>query len=413
MMTRARHIAILILLLAACAAPCRAAKPQCGKLFGAPWRDVPQVVRQTADGGYIVAGYTDSFSVDQGDVWLIKLDADGNAQWQRTLGGADWDSAADILQTADGGYLLAGITESYRISYSGLLEAEDTGQYNQDDPGDLWLQKLDAEGLQEWSRTVGRPGHDAAATLEVAPDGSVAAAGVSSWRDTNETDAWFLTLSPGDDWARASAYGGKYINQAYAIVRAADGGYILAGAGATLDPDDPADMWAQKISPMGTPEWQHVYGGNKEDRISDIQAAPGGYIISGWTRSIGAGAEDYFLVMVDEHGEKIWSNAYGGIKNERARTARPTPDGGFIVAGSSFTFSRGDADIWILKINSQGATVWGKNFGGLEEDRAADVITTADGGFLVAGATNSFGAGWYDFWLIKLDAQGNCQWKPE
>ena len=154
-----------------------------------------------------------------------------------------------------------------------------------------------------------------------------------------------------------------------------------------------------------------TYGGTNDDWASSVQRTyDGGYILAGYTRSFGAGWSDIFLIKTDAFGNVIWAKTFGGTSIDGAFSVQQTSDGGYIVAGSTYSFSVGLNDIFLIKTDAFGNVIWAKTYGGTNYDEAYSVQQTYDGGYIVAGMTNSFGAGGYDAFLIKTDANGNIQW---
>ena len=260
------------------------------KTFGGPSRDEAYSVQQTSDGGFVIAGGTESYGAGKADVYLVKTNANGNEVWSETFGGSD-DDAAVVQQTSDGGFVIAGGTESYG---AGSV--------------DFYLVKTDRDGNGEWSRT------------------------------------------------------------------------------------------------FGGPEWDVAY--------SVQQTSDGGFIIAGETDSYGAGGYDVYLVKTDANGNKLWSKTFGGSYTEEAFSVQQTSDGGFIVAGYTNSYGAGRRDVYLVKADANGNKLWSKTFGGFEDDYAYSVQQTSDGGFIIAGETESYGAGGVDVYLVKTDRDGNSPSAP-
>jgi len=254
------------------------------KTYGEAYNDKAYSVHQTSDGGYIVAGSTYSFGVDSGDIFLIKMDANGNVIWAKTYGGINDDVASSVQQTSDGGYIVAGYTDSFGAGYD-----------------DIFLIKTDANGNIVWAKT----------------------------------------------------YGGIYWDRTFSVQQTSDSGYIVAG----------------------------------------------------YTASFGAGYYDFFLIKTDANGNIIWAKTYGGTLWDQAYSVQQTSDGGYIVAGYTDSFGAGGWDIFLIKIDANGNIIWAKTYGGTLWDQAYSVQQTSDGGYIVAGWTLSFGPG--DILLIKTDVNGN------
>ena len=159
-------------------------------------------------------------------------------------------------------------------------------------------------------------------------------------------------------------------------------------------------------------QWAITYGGSDWDEALLIQETDdGGYIVAGYTYSFGAGNEDIWVLKLDEDGNVEWQKTYGGSDEDWAHSIQQTSDGGYIVAGYTYSFGAGEGDFWVLKLDENGNVEWQKTYGGSDYDRAKSIQQTDDGGYIVAGSTYSFGAGYYDFWVLKLDENGeipNC-----
>ena len=148
--------------------------------------------------------------------------------------------------------------------------------------------------------------------------------------------------------------------------------------------------------------WTRTYGGSNHDYARSVQQTPdGGYIVAGYTASFGAGGSDFYLVKINSQGDTLWTRTYGGSNGEEARSVQQTADGGYIVAGYTWSFGAGEYDFYLVRTNSQGSPLWTRTYGGSSYDYATSVQQTADGGYIVAGWTESFGAGNMDFYLVK------------
>lgn len=157
--------------------------------------------------------------------------------------------------------------------------------------------------------------------------------------------------------------------------------------------------------------WSHIYGGGKDNFISSVKPTnDGGYIAAGWIYSNGAWQSDMWILKLDATGNVDWQKTYGGSGYDSANSIQQTSDGGYIVAGYANSFGAGGGDAWVLKLDANGAVVWQKAYGGLNSDWAVSIQQTNDGGYIVAGGTNSFGAGQSDIWILKLDTAGNVVW---
>ena len=299
--------------------------------YGGPGDDEAYSVIQTSDGGYALAGYTNSSGAGGYDFWLVKTDPNGIMQWNRTYGGTGDDEAYSVVQTSDG-YALAGYTMSFGAGSA-----------------DFWLVKTNLSGIMQWNRTYGGAGDD----------------------------------------------------EAYYVVQTSDGGYALAGYTTSFGPNRFWNFWLVKTDPNGNIEWNRSYGRGVEDEAySVIQTADGGYALAGRTYlSVGAGY-DFWLVKTDSNGDMQWNQTYDLRLDDEAYSVVQT-NGGYALAGYTGSFGAGGYDFWLVKTNLSGIMQWNRTYGGAGDDVAYYVVQTSDGGYALAGYTSSYGVGGYDFYLVK------------
>jgi len=343
-------------------------------LGGTVW-DFAYSIQQTGDGGFIVAGYTESNDGDVSgnhggyDSWVVKLNSSGNIEWQKCLGGTDYDFAIFIQQTSDGGFIVAGETNSNDGDVSGNHGSSD-----------FWVVKLNNSGNILWQKCLGGTDEDKARSVQQTSDGGFIVAG-----NTHSNDGDVL---------------GNH-------------GYF--------------DFWVVKLNISGNIEWQKCLGGTENDYAESIQQTiDGGFIVAGKTFSNDGDVSgnhssfgDYWVVKLSGSGDIEWQKCLGGTDGDGAHSIQQTSDGEFIVAG--YTHSNdGDVsgihgwgyhDFWIVKLSSLGNIQWQKCLGGKCWDEAYSIQQTNDGEFIVAGVTASndgdvsgnHGEGYPDYWLVKLD----------
>jgi len=361
------------------------------KTYGGSSDEKANSIQQVADGGYIVAGDTYSFG-NGGDVYILKLKSDGSLDWYETYGGSDNDYAYSIQQTTDGGYIVAGYTDSYGAGYY-----------------DAYILKLQSDGSLDWYKTYGGSDYDYAYSIQQTTDGGYIVAG-ETYSFGTSGDAYILKLkSDGSlDWQKT--YGGGNYDYAYSIQQTTDGGYIVAGE--TYSFGNSGDAYILKLQSDGSLDWQKTYGGSGGDFAYSIQqTTDGGYIVAGCRYSFGAGGDVYILKLKSD-GSLDWEKTYGGSNYDYANSIQQKTDGGYIVAGETYSFGAG-GDAYILKLKSDGSLDWYKTYGGSNDDAAYSIQQTTDGGYIVAGETRSFGAGGEDVYILKLDKDGNTGPYPE
>ncbi len=351
------------------------------KTYGGTYGEGASSVQQTSDGGYIVAGTTSSFGAGSNDFFLIKTNASGNVQWAKTYGGTGWDEAFSVQQTSDGGYIVAGNTASFGAGHN-----------------DFFLIKTNASGNVQWAKTYGETWGDFARSVQQTSDGGYIVAGSSGGIFLVKTDA-----NGNIRWAKT--YGGS--GSASSVQQTSDGGYIVAGNTDSFGAGS-YDAFLIKTNASGNVQWAKTYGGTGWDEAFSVQqTSDGGYIVAGNTASFGAGGYEIFLIKTDANGNIIWAKTYGGTNNDYASSVQQTSDGGYIVAGNTASFGAGGYDAFLIKTDANGNIIWAKTYGGTNNEEAFSVRQTSDGGYILAGRTNSFGAGGYDVFLIKTDANGD------
>jgi hypothetical protein len=359
------------------------------RAYGGYYVDEAYSVQQTADGGYVITGYTESFGAGSADVGLLKTDASGDILWGRTYGGIGVDHGHEVQQTADGGYVIIGYTESF-----GAGDA------------DVYLIKTDASGDILWERTYGGNERDDGNSVKQTPDGGYVITGFTKSFGAGSADVFLLKTDASGDILWARTYGGYYVEDGNEVQQTADGGYIIAGY-TELTFGGNRDFLLIKTDSFGESQWSRISGGKEWEMYQSVQqTADGGYIVTGHTSSFGYGSGDVCLVKTDALGYNLWRKTYGGSDYDDGRSIQQTADGGYIIAGWTMSFGAGDRDVYLIKTDSSGYTLWMRAYGGISDDRGYSVQQTTDGGYVITGYTQSFGAGYSDVYLIKTDAEG-------
>jgi hypothetical protein len=397
------------------------------KCLGGTNYEVANSVQTTPDGGYILAGYTQSSDGDvtgnhgEVDVWVAKLSAAGALEWQKTLGGTNNEFSCSILCTVDGGYIMAG----YTISINGDVNGNH-GNF------DIWLVKLSATGNLMWQKTLGGTGDDYAQSIQSTADGGYIIAGYTGSTNGDVignhgySDAWVVKLSAIGAMEWQKALGGTSYDWATSIQNTSDGGYIVAGYTASTDGDVTGnhgsnDAWVVKLGTTGAMEWQKTLGGTGDDFANCIQpTTDSGYIVAGNTQSTDGevignhGGVDAWVVKLGATGAILWQKAFGGTSDDFANSIHSMPNDGYIMTGYTVSTdgdvsgNHGSFDAWVLKLSATGTLLWQKTLGGTGEDRAYSIQPTTDSGYIVAGITASTNGditgnhGNADAWVVKL-----------
>lgn len=338
--------------------------------FGGSKKDEAYFVCLTSGGSYILAGLSYSNDGDattnhgDADYWIVKIDAIGNLQWQKSFGGSGFDKINCIEQTSDGGYIVAG--------YSNSNDGDVTGNHGH---YDYWVVKITDGGNIEWQKS----------------------------------------------------FGGSDNEKAYSIKQTPDGGYAVFGFAASIDGDVTgnhglSDYWLVKLDASGNLQWQKTYGGTESDKGAVLALDPDGYVMTGQSQSsdgdatFNHGGYDYWIVKTDFDGNILWQESYGGSSDDISYSVNKTTGNGYIVSGFSssndgdVTVNHGEKDVWVIKLHSDGSLNWELSLGGTTKDVNSFVEQTSDGGYIVTCTSNSVDGdvtgnhGDDDYWVVKLGA---------
>ncbi|MCX6353558.1 MAG: C25 family cysteine peptidase [Candidatus Aureabacteria bacterium] len=364
--------------------------PNFARVFGGSNTDVANSIQQTSDGGYIAAGNTRSYGAGSIDFLILKLDSSGNQTWARTFGGGGVDYANSIQRTSDGGYIAAGYTESYGAG-----------------TGDFLILKLDSSGNQTWARTFAGSGYDYANSIQQTSDGGYIVAGYTNSYGAGNYDLLILKLDSSGNQTWAKTFGGGGGDSVNSIQKTSDGGYIAAGYTESYGAGH-SDFLILKLDTFGKQTWARTFGGSNYDNANSIQqTSDGGYIVAGYTNSYGAGDYDFLILKLDSSGNQIWARTLGGSNDEYAFSIQQTSDGGYTMAGFTESYGAGSSGLLILKLDSSGNQTWARSIESSDDDYPSSIQQTSDGGYIAAGETESYGAGNHDLIILKLDSSGN------
>jgi hypothetical protein len=304
------------------------------KTYGGNYFEYAKSIQQTKDGGYIVGGRTTSFGAGSTDIWILKLDQDGNVTWQKTYGGDSTDYANAIQQTTDGGFIVVGSTFSFGAGSSDIL-----------------VLKLDSNGYATWQNVYGGIYIDRGESVQQTLDGGYIVAGWSTDADPHSPAECIQILKLDNSgniiWKKSNTL--SYFNAAYSILQTTDEGYIVAGG-------NDNDLFVLKLDASGDAIWEKNYGSSYSDLAFSIQqTADGGYIVAGYTE-IDFYHSDLWILSIDENGDVLWQKTYGGSNDDVGYSIQHTLNGGYIVAGESRSLGSGGStkDLLLLKLDCFG-----------------------------------------------------------
>lgn len=369
-------------------------QPTFEKTYGTIDDDMGNSVTVCDDGTYIISGYVSNLYTGYEDMYVARIDIFGDTIWTYTDGiPFGYDNGYQVIQSYDGGFVIAGYTT---VS----------------DERAPCLVKLDLAGNKLWSKEFSQyiPSGIAFSLLESADSGLVIC-GISDYYNGKnvlwQRKAHLLKTNNVGEYIWDHSFGSFGIHYATGICLSSDNGLVICGEYDTEGEYTAA--WLFKTNSMGILNWNNTYGGNSsmESAWKVARTLDGGYIFVGTVfYGIIAMNGDIYVVKTDENGTEEWSKTYGGSSDERGTCIEATTDGGYLICGSTDGFGSGSDDIWMIKTNADGDTLWTRTYGGQYEERAYAVNQTSDGGFILCGFTNSSGLGGDDIYLIKTNMYG-------
>jgi hypothetical protein len=420
------------------------------KSYGGKHADFLLDAQPTADYGFILAG--SSLSKKSGnktednegdlDYWIWKMDESGELDWQKSIGGSGADKLYSIRNTRDGGFILAGTSDSQKGSFK-----KDSCRGKDD----IWIVKLDAKGKDVWQKTIGGSGQEMVKSIDQTPDGGYiiggsSASGISllvlqgiadpygkSLGSNGAMDYWIVKLDEKGEVKWQKTFGGKYIDILESIEQTKDGGYIVGGYSNSPSSQTKmnenygeGDYWILKLDKDGEIEWQQTLGGDGDDHLYAVkQTADGGYVIGGNSSSGATGKKsksnknhtDIWLIKLDEKGEIVWQETYNTGNVDVLTSLVENKDGSMLLGGYAQSevmgLTKADSqqinDYVAIKIDVKGEEIWKEAVGSAGDDILRKLVETRDGGYLLAGTSNgkisrdrNSGKGGNDFWIVKL-----------
>ncbi len=341
--------------------------------------------------------------------------------WQRALGGSNHDKAWAVMSISDENFLVLGWTTSNDGNISGYHGG-----------GDAWIVSINNQGNIIWQKCYGKDNSDYARSIVFAQDGGYVVAGYVYLRKKNvngyhgKGDVWVMKLDSRKNVVWQKLLGGSDRDHAYSMTATPDGGYIVVGETMSRDENirgnhGNSDFWIVYLDASGKVIWQRCFGGTKNEEAYSVAVTPdGGYIVAGYTESndgdvrCNHGNKDIWIIKIDRRGKIIWQKCLGGSSDDYAHSVAPAPDGGYIVAGYTYSNdgdvlgNHGGADFWVVRLDENGGIIWQKCLGGSAKDIAYSLSVTPDGGYIVAGYTFSNDGdvsgnhGKSDIWIVKL-----------
>lgn len=409
------------------------------KSYGGNASEDAKALVQTVDGGYLLGGYSDSFISGEKttakygflDYWIVRTDDEGNKLWENGFGGTLADYLTSAQQTADGGYIVGGYSDS-------PVSGNKTSRILM---FDYWVVKVDASGAKVWDKTFGGDSNDYLTKIALTSDGGYLLAGYSSSSahgsktspSRGVDDYWIVKIDAAGTKVWEKSFGGTGADKLYTIRALAGGGFILGGGSAsgisgtkTIAGFGGTDFWIIEIDAAGEVVWEKVFGGSGEDVARAVARVDDGYLLAGSSDSPPSGnktsthygGNDWWMIKINLEGEKVWETSFGGTEEDFPEDV--AIDGNvYLVAGYTFSGvsgnktepNYGSVDGWVLMIDSEGNKIWEKGYGGIQPDMLRNIRVMENGSYAVAGysmspplsgnkASASYGG--HDFWMLKL-----------
>ena len=267
---------------------------------------------------------------------------------------------------------------------------------------------------QGWEQTFGGSSSDWGISVQQTNDGGFIITGLTRSFGNGEDDVYLIKTDENGNEQWTKTFGGIDDESGYSIQITNDGGYIICGGTKSFG-NGGSDVYLIKTDENGNEQWSKTFGGEGYEIGSCVQQTnDGGYIISGSTGSFGNGGSDVYLIKTDGNGDSLWTRTFGGTSSEEGNSIQQTTDEGYIIVGHTDSYGNGDMDIYLIKTDDNGNEEWSKTFGGIDKDRGYSVQQTQDGGYIITGWKQSLeNEGFeedYDIYLIKTDGNGNELW---
>jgi|UniRef100_A0A7C6EJB4 hypothetical protein len=369
------------------------------KTYGGYYREYGYSVQQTNDGGYIVVGTTQSYGAGGYDIWLLKLDINGDTTWTKTYGGYYDEIGCAVQQTTDGGFIIVGKKNNYGSTYD-----------------DFWLVKTDINGDTIWTRSYGGNYNEIGRSGQQTSDGGYVIVG--STRSYGQgtptyTNIYLVKTDTNGDtiWTRVFGDSGFVDDYAYDITQTSDGGYIIAGCSGL---DTEFDLYLVKVNSDGDTLWTKKYGGSGQEIGYSVIESGGGYIVAGYTNSYGPNPSNYYLLKIALNGDTIWTRVYNGGGDEHAHSVQETYDGGYIIAGYTELPNVYQQDFYLVKTDAYGNTIWTKVYPkAYHSDVPYQIQQTNDNGYIIVGYTHYWYFGepraYEQIYVIKTNPAGGIE----
>jgi hypothetical protein len=356
------------------------------RLYATNYDKTSREVLPTGDGGYLIAGMTNNSDPADCDAYIIKTDNNGIMQWDKTFGGAKPDYPYSMIETTDGNFMIVGFSYSF-------------GSGDED----IYLLKIDPSGAKIFEKKLGGTGNDEAREIVKTNDGNYVIVGTST-SFSGSQDAFLIKIDNSGTELWRKTYGGSGLEFGNGVALCADGGFIVTGrTGGSSSAGGQA--YLVRTDASGNMTWSNSYGTALDDEgVAVVSNADGSYVMV-VRDSTAASDIDVHVLKADAGGAKTWEKSYGGVFKDTPKRIRATNDGGYIVGAISRSFGWANPDMWLLKLDTGGDTLWSRHFGGSGHEHCHDIKQSSDGGYLAVGHSRSYSP-YTQVYFLKLNGSG-------
>ncbi|MEO8087893.1 MAG: T9SS type A sorting domain-containing protein [Bacteroidota bacterium] len=323
--------------------------------------------------------------------FMIVFQADAQIKFQKTFGGNATDVGYSVQQTTDGGYIIAGLTYSFGAGNS-----------------DVYLIKTDANGDAIWTRTFGGSSDEQAYSVQQTTDAGYIITGRTSSFGAGATDVYLIRTDVNGNLLWTKTFGGADNDWGNSVQQTNDGGFIILGVSSSFGASF-QKVYLIKTDTIGNLIWTKTFGGTNDGGLSIQQTADGGYVLCGGSE-FGAGNVDVYLIKTDANGDSLWTKTYGGTEDDYGNSVQQTTDGGYIIAGNTNSSNSGNGNLYLIKTDSSGDSLWVKSFDLFGLESGSSVKQTSDGGYIILGSEANLASYIYNVLLIKTDSNGSPLW---
>ncbi len=367
------------------------------KTIGGIYDDGGYRILESFNGDYIITGFTSSYGAGHQDLYLIKTNSNGDTLWTNTFGRLATDFGHSIVEIENGDIMVLGFTGSFGLG------------------GDFYLVKTDSMGDSIWAKNYGGPDMEYGYSIAHADSGFVLL-GLTESYGAGNNDIYLIKINNDGDTLWTKTYGGALDDAGFSIQPTFDGGYIITGYTESFG-SGLWDVYLVKIDTTGDTLWTSTIGGSGNDYGWYVhQTSANEYMIVGVTDSSGTEDYDIYIVKTDSIGNILWVRTFGGNGFDIGNSICETPEGEYLIAGILNFAGAGSSDVYLIKINNNGDSLWAMTLGGSGSDAAHSIRRTMDDNYVITGYTSSMGAGGFDVYLIKLISDQsdirNVEYKP-